>query len=151
MKSKDFIELCKEARDENQEQTEVNRHCMRRKILMFAIPNGSNKSKTARMKFKAEGLKAGVPDLMIPVANKYYHGLFIEMKQRPKTLKSGKKSYAGIKVSQQQEEWINKLKEQGYDAKVCYGADEAIEVIEEYMENRANNYDSHDYERMNYD
>lgn len=134
MNSKEFISMCKEARTENQEQTEVNIYCTRKKILMFAIPNGSYKSVTAQKKFKAEGLKAGVPDLFIPEPNKYYHGLFIEMKKRAKTLASGKKSYAGIKVSKQQEEWIEKLRAKGYEAVVCYGADDAIEKIENYMD-----------------
>jgi hypothetical protein len=133
MKAKDFIALCKEARDESQEQREVNIYCTRKKIPMFAIPNGTHKSIAARQKFKAEGLKAGVPDLMIPYPNNNYHGLFIEMKQRPKTLKNGSKSYANIKVSPEQDKWILRLREQGYEAKVCYGADEAIELIEEYM------------------
>ena len=100
---------------------------------MFAIPNGSYKSTTAQRKFKAEGLKAGVPDLFIPEPNKCYHGLFIEMKKRPKTLASGKMSYAGIKVSKQQEEWIDRLKAKGYQAVVCCGADDAIKKIEDYM------------------
>jgi hypothetical protein len=134
MKSSEYLALCKEARDENQEQTEVNVYCMRKKILMFAIPNGSYKSITARKNFKAEGLKAGVPDLFIPEPKGIYSGLFIEMKKRPKTLKNGSKSYAGIKVSDEQKAWISKLNEKGYRAIVCYGADEAIEVINEYME-----------------
>lgn len=133
MNSKEYISMCKEARTENQEQTEVNIYCTRKKILMFAIPNGSYKSITAQKKFKAEGLKAGVPDFFIPEPNCYYHGLFIEMKKRPKTLKNGTKSYAGIKVSKQQEEWIDKLNAKGYRAIVCYGADEAIEAIDDYM------------------
>lgn len=134
MTGAEFIRLSKESRTENEEQTEVNNYCRRKMILMFAIPNGSYKSLTAQKKFKAEGLKAGVPDLFIPQPNKFYHGLFIEMKKRPKTLKNGTKSYAGIKVSKQQEEWIEKLRGRGYEAVVCYGADEAIELIEDYME-----------------
>ena len=102
---------------------------------MFAIPNGANKSKTARGKFNAEGLKAGIPDLFIPIANKYYHGLFIEMKRRPKTLKSGKKSYSHIKVSENQKVWLQELRQQNYEAIICHGSDEAIDCIDDYMLN----------------
>ena len=135
MKSKDYVEMVKESRTEHKEQVEVNNYCTRNKILMFAIPNGSNKSLTAQRNFKAEGLKAGVPDLMIPIANKYYHGLFIEMKRRAKSLKNGKKSISHTKVSKEQEKWLDGLNNENYKAVVCYGADEAIEVISEYMEN----------------
>lgn len=133
MRAQDFNALCKESRTENEEQTEVNMYCNKKKILMFAIPNGSYKSVTARKKFKAEGLKSGVPDIFIAEPKGIYSGLFIEMKKRPKTLASGKKSYAGIKVSDEQKEWIDKLNAKGYKAIVCYGADEAINLIEEYM------------------
>ena len=137
MTSKEFIAQCKEKRTEHQEQVEVVKYLRRNKILHYAVPNGANKSRTAQRQFSAEGLMAGVPDLCIPVSNKYYHGLYIEMKRRVKTLKSGKKSVSHTKVSPEQEKWLTELNEHGYYAVVCYGADEAIEVIEEYMENRA--------------
>jgi len=134
MTAKQWNEMHKEARSEHDEQVEVVKYCDAKGILMFAIPNGTNKSLTAQRMFKAEGLKSGVPDLMIPIANKYYHGLFIEMKRRAKRLKNGKKSTSHTKVRPEQEKWLNDLSERGYCVNVCYGADEAIEVIENYME-----------------
>ncbi len=134
MTAKQYNSLYKEARSEHQEQVEVNRYCTKKGILMFAIPNGTNKSLTAQRMFKAEGLKSGVPDLMIPIANKYYHGLFIEMKRRAKRLKSGKKSTSHTKVNPKQLKWLNDLSERGYCVNICYGADEAIKVIENYLE-----------------
>lgn len=107
---------------EHQEQSLVIKYCELRKIPIFHIPNGSYKSKTARMKSKKEGLKAGIPDLMIPVANRNHHGLFIEMKR----VKSSK-------VSVHQEQWIELLNKQGYKAVICYGNNEAIKEIEEYI------------------
>ena len=134
MTAKQYNELYKEKRSEHDEQVEVVKYCDAKGILMFAIPNGTNKSLTAQRMFKAEGLKSGVPDLMIPIANKYYHGLFIEMKRRAKRLKNGKKSISHTKVSPEQEQWLNNLSERGYCAIVCYGADDAIEMIEDYLE-----------------
>ena len=136
MKSKEFISICKESRTEHQEQVEINQYCGRKNIKMFAVPNGANKSVVARSQFKAEGLKAGVPDLFFPIPSNGYHGLFIELKKRAKTLKSGKKSYSGSKVSDAQKEWIRVLNENGYKAIVCYGADEAIAEIDEYLEEK---------------
>ena len=122
------------AKGEQREQIALNIYCTEKKILMFAIPNGAYKSQRARRMFKAEGLKSGVPDLFIPIPNKYYHGLFIEMKDAPKILKSVKKSTSHTKVSVEQEVWLQELRHKNYEAVVCYGALEAIEAIENYMD-----------------
>ena len=136
MTSKEFIAQCKEARSEHQEQVEVVKYLRRKKILHTAVPNGGQRHKKTASDLKAEGVSAGYPDLIIEEPNKYYHGLRIELKRRAKTLKNGKKSVSHTKVSQSQEKWLRELNERGYYAVVCYGADEAIEVIDEYMENR---------------
>jgi len=127
---------------EETEQKTVVQWLRIKKILHFAPMNENKQSSSNRQqairieaKAKAMGKSNGVPDLFIPIANKYYHGLFIEMKRRPKTLKSGKKSYSGIATSKDQETWIQELRQQNYEALVCYGADEAIEAIEAYMNN----------------
>ena len=121
---------------EHQEQVIVTRYCDINMIPMFAIPNGTNKSLTARSMFKAEGLRAGVPDICIPIPNKYYHHLYIELKRARKQLKNGKTSVSHTKVSPEQKKWIEKLREEGSCAVVAYGAKEAIEIIEDYMENK---------------
>jgi len=118
---------------EQREQIKVNLYCLENNILMFAIPNGANKSRRAAMLFKAEGLKAGIPDCFIPMPKGIYAGLFIEMKDKPKVLQSGKLSTSHTKVSPEQEQWLNELMNQGYYACVCYGSDEAIKVIDMYI------------------
>lgn len=110
---------------EHQEQSLVIQYCNLRKIPIFHIPNGSYKSLTARIKSKKEGLKAGVPDLMIPVAKGNYYGLFIEMKR-----------VKNSKVSVQQLQWLELLNNQGYKAIVCYGSSAAIKEIEEYIKEK---------------
>ena len=107
---------------EHQEQSSVVKYCTLKKIPIFHIPNGSYKSVTARTKSKQEGLKAGVPDLMLPIPNKNHHGLFIEMKR-----------VKNSKVSVHQKQWIELLNKQGYKAIVCYGNNEAIKEIENYI------------------
>ena len=90
--------------------------------LLYAIPNGGKRSiKTARM-LKATGVKAGVPDMCLPVPRYPYHGLYIELKRRK-----------GGRVSEKQSEWLQVLMKEGYKTCVCYGSDEAIQVIEDYL------------------
>ena len=90
--------------------------------LLYAIPNGGKRSiKTARM-LKATGVKAGVPDMCLPVPRYPYHGLYIELKRRK-----------GGRVSEKQSEWLQDLRKEGYKTCVCYGSDETIQVIEDYL------------------
>ena len=93
--------------------------------LLFHIPNGGGRSKAEAGRFKAEGVKAGVPDLMLPVARGEYHGLFIELKRLD-----------GGTVSKAQKEWIRDLNAQGYRAEVCKGWEAASRVIRDYLEGR---------------
>ncbi len=106
---------------EHSEQCTVIEYCRLRRYPVFAIPNGGSRNKAEAARLKAEGVSAGVPDLFLPVPNKSHHGLFIEMKvgrNRP---------------SPAQDNWLALLRKNGYDAQVCYGADAAIAVIDDYM------------------
>ena len=48
--------------------------------LIFHIPNGGSRNTLEAANLKRQGVKAGVPDLCLPVARQNYHGLYIEMK-----------------------------------------------------------------------
>jgi hypothetical protein len=67
------------------------------------------------------GVKAGVPDLQLLIPNGLIHGLWIELKA-----KKGK-------VQLNQRLFMQRLEEQGYLCKVCFGADEAIKEIKQYL------------------
>ena len=88
---------------------------------LHAIPNGGKRNIVVAKKLKAEGVKAGVSDLCMTVPRGEYHGLYIEMKA------------IGGRLSDAQSEWINRSKENDYAAFVCYGAKEAIEILEWYL------------------
>jgi hypothetical protein len=90
--------------------------------LLFAVANGGKRDAATGARLKAEGVKPGVPDLMLPVPRGNYSGLFIELKKR-----------VGGKVSPHQQAWIDRLRQQGYAAVVCNGASEAIKTLEEYL------------------
>lgn len=89
--------------------------------LLYHVPNGGKRDRTTAAKLKAEGVKAGVPDLVLPVGRGGYLGLYIEMKV-------GKN-----KTTENQEYWLKKLTEQGYRTAVCYGWEEASAVLEDYL------------------
>lgn len=48
--------------------------------LLYAIPNGGKRDKATAGKMKAEGVRAGVPDLCLPVKRGQIGALYIEMK-----------------------------------------------------------------------
>lgn len=89
--------------------------------LMFHIPNGGYRTKPEAARLKASGVKAGVPDIFLPVRRGECAGLFIEMK------------YGRNKPTQEQERYISRLNDGGYRVAVCYGAEAAIAEIKKYM------------------
>lgn len=96
--------------------------------LLFAIPNGGQRNVIVAARLKAEGVRAGVPDLFLAVPAFGYNGLFIELK-KPK----------GGRVSDSQSEFISELAERGYCVTVCHGFMEAKKTIENYLEGAITN------------
>jgi hypothetical protein len=90
--------------------------------LMYHVPNGGSRNPKEARNLKQQGVKPGIPDICLPVARKGYHGLYIEMKRRK-----------GGKISAEQAQMLGDLREQGYCAWVCKGANDAIELITEYL------------------
>jgi len=89
--------------------------------LLYHVPNGGSRNKAEASKLKRMGVRAGVPDLVLPVPRAGYAGLYIELKvgeNRP---------------SNSQKDWLEKLTIQGYQALVCYGGNEAIRALEQYV------------------
>lgn len=95
---------------------------------MFAIPNGGSRNKREGALLKAEGVKAGVSDIFLPVARCGFHGLFLEMK----------KEQQGI-ASKLQIDFQKFSLEQGYLAVVCHGARKASLILDAYMQGNPKN------------
>lgn len=85
-------------------------------------PNGGYRNEIEGSNFKKMGVQAGYPDLLMDIARNGYHGLRIELKRSPKE-----------KLTKNQEERLEVLREEGYFAQVCTGVDEAIDTIKDYM------------------
>lgn len=90
--------------------------------LMFHVPNEGKRSVYSGAELKRAGLKKGVPDVMLPVARKGYHGLAIEMK-------AGKN-----KPTEEQKKWLTGLAKEGWLCYVCRGYEAAATVLGEYMD-----------------
>ena len=73
------------------------------------------------IRLKAEGLKAGVADLFLPVPRNGFCGLWIEMK------------VGNNKTTDEQRVFIADMNRAGYLAIVCYGAGNAIASIATYL------------------
>lgn len=91
--------------------------------LLFAVPNGGRRDKVTGARLKAEGVKAGVPDVWLPVARGRWHGLVIELK-----------ADESKRPSKEQVEWLTQLMEQGYYATVAAGTEAAKRLIVSYLE-----------------
>lgn len=89
--------------------------------LLYHIPNGGSRNRLEAANLKLQGVKPGVPDLCLPVARGGFHGLYIEMK-------AGKNT-----TSENQDRWLAALSKQGYLTSVCYGWQEAAELLEKYL------------------
>lgn len=114
-------------RKESEEQTaiiewaNIMQHRVPELALLYHVPNGGSRNVIEAKRLKAQGVKSGVPDLVLPVARGKYHGLYIELKT-PRG-----------RVSDTQKQWLEALRNQGYAAIVCRGADEAIAMIAKYL------------------
>lgn len=100
-------------------------------MLAFAIPNGGMRDKITAGKLKAEGVKAGVWDIFLPVPSAallncvpcvpVFHGLFIEMKVKPN------------KLTTEQGEFYQAMQQYRFDWFVAYTWQEAFDKMIGYV------------------
>jgi len=83
---------------------------------ILAIPNGGARNIVTAVNLKAEGVRSGVPDLLVPA-----WGLWIEMKRSK-----------GGRLSPEQKDWIEYLQSIGQTVIVAKGATDGIEQIIQY-------------------
>ena len=87
--------------------------------LLHHIPNEGRRTNGPVL--KAAGMKAGVPDLSLPVPRRGFHGLYIEMK------------FGSGKQTQAQKDIMELLRQQGYKVAVAHSAEAAREIIRHYL------------------
>ena len=129
-------------RTEHQEQAlvvrwaELNANRHPALAMLHAVQNWAGvKSPREGARRKAEGVKAGVPDMFLPCARGGAHGLYIEMKRRKvRQTKTKGVRLDRTKPTPEQELWHAALREQGYAVEVCWSAEEAQDAITRYLE-----------------
>lgn len=89
--------------------------------LLHHCPNGGKRDRVSAAVLKRQGVKAGVPDLHLPVPKGQYASLYIEMK------------YGDGRLQKEQKEFLKQAAEYGNFVTVCYSQEIALKVIEEYV------------------
>ena len=89
--------------------------------LLFAVPNGGARNAVTASILKAEGVVAGVADLLLLVPSGGWHGLAIEMKKP-----TGRQS-------ESQKAWQIAVEGQGYRYAVCRSVEGFITTVEGYL------------------
>lgn len=108
---------------EQQEQFRVVAWIHRQNLIVHHSPNGGYRDYREGAKFKRLGVSAGYPDLHLPYARKGFHGLFIELKR-----------VKGGRLSDPQIFWRDFLMKEGYAWYEAKGADECINIIQDYLD-----------------
>lgn len=95
--------------------------------LLHCSLNGVPMTPGQAKRAKAQGMRAGIPDLSLPVPIGGYHGLYIEMKTEDGRL------------SDDQKDVTVRLAQLGYKVVVAYGPGEAKEAIRRYYNMETSN------------
>lgn len=90
-------------------------------MLMFAVPNGGSRRRIEAKIMKAEGVTAGVADVLFLYPNSEYHGLCIEFKtEKGKQQESQKRFQKAVEA-------------QGYKYAIVRSIEEFIELVKNYI------------------
>ena len=88
-------------------------------LLMFAVPNGGSRRRIEAKIMKAEGVTAGVADVLFLYPNSEYHGLCIETekgRQQPS-----------------QKRFQQAVEAQGYQYAIVRSVEDFIELVKKYV------------------
>lgn len=88
---------------------------------LLAIPNGGARDAREGMRLKAEGVKPGVSDLLLPLRRAGFAGLWLELKA------------PGEKPNPKQRAWLERMKLAGYRSEWRDNWVDAAAVIAEYV------------------
>lgn len=100
----------------------VSRGGLGKLALLYAIPNGGRRDAITGARLKSEGVRAGMPDLHLPVARGPALSLYLEIK-----------TPAG-RLSDPQRRLLPRLASEGHLVAVCRSSRAAIDLLLGYLE-----------------
>lgn len=107
---------------EYEEQCKLAEYLDMKGYLWCHVPNGGNRNPITGKKLKRQGVKPGVPDVLIFDIPRYnWNGIAIELKRS-----NGKPS----DLRETQKEWLGELESRDWITRVAFGADDAIDWLE---------------------
>lgn len=123
------IELGDKDETRSKDESEMQKRCVswfretypKFSKALFSVPNGGTRHKIEAISLKAEGMTAGVSDLILAIPRKHTHGVFIELK----TEKG--------KLSEEQKEFLDLMRSLCYTAVVVRSFEDFKEVVKRQM------------------
>jgi len=110
---------------EYEEQCKLAEYLDMKGYLWCHVPNGGNRNPITGKKLKRQGVKPGVPDVLIfnlpKTGYETCNGIAIELKRS-----NGNPS----DLMDTQKKWLDSLDVVGWETKVAFGADDAIDWLE---------------------
>jgi hypothetical protein len=97
-------------------------HLSKFKRFIMHFPNEGKRSLRYGAFMKSLGMRKGVSDLFIAIPSHGFGGAWIELKSE------------NGKLSSEQQVFLNDMKAQNYFTNVCYSTNDAIQIIEWYLE-----------------
>lgn len=108
---------------EDAEQRALARKLDRAGLRWCHVPNGGRRDRREGRNLRAQGVKAGVPDVLLferPPLDSRAVGVALELKRE-----NGRPS----DVRPNQREWLQALSERGWRTHVAYGCDDAVRFL----------------------
>jgi hypothetical protein len=93
------------------------------------LNNEGKRSEAQGYQLKRLGMRAGASDLFIYYPTATYAGLWLEVKRKMHYPPSARRSATWIA----QEAFMATVKAVGYEGKFCYGSEDGMEIIENYL------------------
>lgn len=91
---------------------------------LFAVPNGGRRDEITGARLKAEGVVAGVADLILLKSNRDYGALLIEMKTRKGRQRETQKIWQNIVCADDEYKYV-----------VCRSIDDFKREVDDYLKN----------------
>lgn len=92
-------------------------------VLWFHSPNGGSRHKIEAANLRRQGVKSGVPDVLIIEKRNGFDGFAIELKAKKN------------KPSANQIKWLEELEKRNFKTLVSNSFDEVVFEVEKYFEN----------------